>query len=121
VLVVDDEELVGRVLVRALGANADVEVSLRGADALRVILGARSAGRGFDLVFCDVMMPGMSGPDLFEQVKEADRDAADVFVFVTGGASDNERAKVTATGVPCFHKPLDVEAILALLRDVSKG
>jgi CheY-like chemotaxis protein len=120
VLVVDDEELVGRVLVRALGANADVEVALRGADALRMILAARSAGRVFDLVVCDVMMPGMSGPDLFEQVRDADRDAADAFVFVTGGASDKERAKVEATGVPCFHKPLDVEAILALLHDVSR-
>jgi two-component system, NtrC family, sensor kinase len=115
VLVVDDEELVGRVLVRALGTVAEVDVVVCGTDALDRILGERDAGRPFDLVICDVMMPGMSGPDLFERVKEADRRSADAFVFVTGGASDKERAKVQATGAPCLQKPLDVEAIMALL------
>jgi CheY-like chemotaxis protein len=120
VLVVDDEALVGRVLVRTLGATAEVEVAACGIDALRMILGARAAGCGFDLVVCDVMMPGMSGPDLFEQVKDADRSAANAFVFVTGGASDKERAKVVATGALCLQKPLDVEALLALLGGISK-
>jgi CheY-like chemotaxis protein len=115
VLVVDDEVLIGRVLTRTLGQFADVEVANSGAQALRAIGAARAAGYRFDLVICDVMMPEMSGPELFARVKETDPETAAAFVFVTGGASIENQASVAATGVRCMHKPLNVEEIRALL------
>ncbi len=114
VLVVDDEALIGRVLARALGPFADVEVALSGAEALEIIMKGISSRR-FDLVVCDVMMPEMSGPELFGRVKALDPATAGAFVFVTGGASPEAQERMKATGAPCMQKPLDVEAIKALL------
>lgn len=117
VLVVDDEALIGRVLARALNQFADVEVAHSGAEALEIIANGGSTGRGFDLVVCDVMMPEMSGPELFGRVKALDPATAGTFVFVTGGASPEEDASMKATGAPCMQKPLDVDAIRALLEE----
>jgi CheY-like chemotaxis protein len=115
VLIVDDEALIGRVVARALGPYAEVEVAISGPEALRKIDEGRACGSRFDLVVCDVMMPEMSGPELFALVKEVDPATAGAFVFVTGGASDDQRSLLNATGVPCLNKPLDVDALRTLL------
>lgn len=116
VLVVDDEVLIGRVLERTLGQFAEVTVAHSGAEALTKLDALRAAGATFDLVVCDVTMPAMTGPELYARVKEVDPISASRFVFVTGGASPENLASMNATGAPCMHKPLDVEAIRALLR-----
>jgi CheY-like chemotaxis protein len=118
VLIVDDEVLIGRVLARALGHFAEVEVARSGAEALEAMARARAIGAGdecFDLVICDVMMPEMSGPALLDHVKAHHPAEARAFVFVTGGASPEEQEKLEGAGAPCMQKPLDVEAIRALL------
>ena len=115
VLVVDDEALIGRVVARALGPFAEVEVALSGPEALRRIDDRRVGGARFDLVVCDVMMPEMSGPELFARVKALDPGTAGAFVFVTGGASDEQLDLVSATGVRCLDKPLDIETLRTLL------
>lgn len=115
VLIVDDEALIGRVVARALGPFAEVEVAISGPEALRKIDEGRASGSRFDLVVCDVMMPDMSGPELFALVKETDPTTAGAFVFVTGGASGDQLSLLSATGVPCLHKPLDIDTIRTLL------
>jgi CheY-like chemotaxis protein len=115
VLVVDDEVLIGRVLARALGQFADVDVAHSGAEAVAKVSERRAAGQRFDLVICDVTMPEMCGPDVHARVKEFDPETARAFVFVTGGASPELLARMHATGVRCMQKPLDVEAIRALV------
>jgi CheY-like chemotaxis protein len=115
VLVVDDEVLIGRVLVRTLGQFAEVEVAHSGAEALRKIDALRADGGYFDLVVCDVTMPEMTGPELHAKVQGVDARTASRFVFVTGGASPENLASMNATGAPCMNKPLDVAALRALL------
>ncbi|MGH7439228.1 MAG: response regulator [Polyangiaceae bacterium] len=115
VLIVDDEALIGRVVARALGPFAEVEVAVSGSEALDKIKEGQTCGARFDLVVCDVMMPEMSGPELFALVKELDPPTAGAFVFVTGGASEDQLSLLSATGVPCLHKPLDVDTIRTLL------
>ena len=62
ILVVDDEELVRMLVSRSLveGGYAVVEAS-HGAAALALLEDGRHE---FDLVICDVVMPGMNGRDL---------------------------------------------------------
>ncbi len=115
VLIVDDEILIGRVLARALGGFAVVDVAQSGAEALQLIMDGTAAGSRFDLVVCDVMMPEMSGPELYDRVKAIDPRTAAVFVFVTGGASQDQLSRLSATGARYLQKPLDVDAILSLL------
>jgi hypothetical protein len=64
VLVVDDELLVARSIARAL-RDHDVSIALDAAEALRLI----ERGPAFDVILCDLMMPGVSGLDLYEQLE----------------------------------------------------
>ena len=61
VLVVDDDPLVSRALARALG-DCEVVVTSDARDALASI----ESGERFDVIVCDLMMPDMTGMDLYD-------------------------------------------------------
>ncbi len=82
VLVIDDEPLVAGAVVRALGSDYEVATSGSARDALARF----EAGERFDAVLCDLMMPQMTGMELYARVSALWPDAAAGFVFVTGGA-----------------------------------
>ncbi len=109
VLVIDDEELVGRSIRRALRSH-DVQVVTTGRDAIRLLTGQESAD--FDIVFCDLMMPELSGMDVFEAVERANPTVAERFVFMTGGAfTPRARHFLEATRNECLEKPFDLRAV----------
>lgn len=70
----------GAALRRALAAH-DVVVVGGGNAAVAAI----SADPSFDLVLCDVMMPDLSGPRVFELIRASHPDLCARFVFITGG------------------------------------
>ena len=80
VLVVDDDPLLRRMLSRALNAH-DLTLATDGQEALAAIRGAR-----FDAIVCDLMMPVMSGMDLYAELARTSPELLDRIVFVTGGA-----------------------------------
>jgi CheY-like chemotaxis protein len=114
ILVVDDEPLVAKSLRRAL-AGHQVTVAHGGTEALAAI----RAG-AFDRVLCDVMMPGMSGPELYRALEADGRLGEFRFAFVTGGAFSPEiAARVRRTGVPVLRKPVDPRELARFVRDGS--
>ncbi|GMV38683.1 MAG: hypothetical protein AMXMBFR64_03990 [Myxococcales bacterium] len=82
ILVIDDEPFIGRVVARSLSGDHDVTVSSSGGEALSVL----RTGQSFDLILCDLMMPGMTGMDLFEAIEAEWPAMVDRVVFLTGGA-----------------------------------
>ncbi|MEX1367033.1 MAG: ATP-binding protein [Nannocystaceae bacterium] len=80
ILVVDDEPSIGDGIRRALARHL-VEVAGSGREAID----ACEAG-DFDLVLCDVMMPDVSGMDVFRHMSEARPGFEQRFIFMTGGA-----------------------------------
>jgi len=80
ILVVDDEASIGAGIKRALGQHS-VEVAGSGREAIA----ACEAGE-FDLVLCDVMMPDVSGMDVYGHVALKQPRYGDRFIFMTGGA-----------------------------------
>jgi PAS domain S-box-containing protein len=82
VLVIDDEPAIGRVIGRVLEREHEVSVLTDARDALSRI----AAGEVFDVVFCDLMMPGMTGREFFEALRGSNPELAQRVVFVTGGA-----------------------------------
>ena len=78
ILLVDDDDQVLNMLERALAApGVEIRVANNGAAAL-----AQLALRTFDVLVCDIQMPGMSGIKLLHAVREHDLDLP--VVLVTG-------------------------------------
>ena len=106
-LVIDDEPLVGRSIKRALKGH-QVEVVTGGAAAVALLAGEQH----FDVIFCDLMMPNVSGMDVFERVSRTRPEIVSHFVFMTGGAF-TARAKrfLEDTENEMLEKPFDLRLV----------
>ena len=113
VLLIDDEAHLGVTLSVGLRQEADVASVHSGSEAVRILL----ADDGFDLILCDLMMPDLTGMDVFEQVGRERPALRGRFVFMTGGAV-TERARKFLEQVPDqrLDKPFRLEQVEALLR-----
>lgn len=113
VVVVDDEPLVGRSIRRALRGH-EVQVFSNGQEAIERLC----SGEPFDLVLCDLMMPDVSGMEVFGKVSARRPDLASRFVFMTGGAfTARAREFLKETSVPCLEKPFELNQIRELVRE----
>ena len=84
ILVIDDEVILARSLARMLDRH-EVDVVNSGREALE-----RFAAQSYDVAICDVMMPDITGIQLFQRLREANNPITDRFLFVTGGVSSTE-------------------------------
>lgn len=106
VLVVDDDPVVGKSFDRVLSGKGYAVITAGNAqEALRKL-----DAEDYDVVYTDIKMPGMSGLEMAEQVKET-RPWLPV-VIVTGYGSPDNEARAEAAGVSGFlRKPLSPEMI----------
>jgi two-component system NtrC family sensor kinase len=113
ILVVDDEEPVSNLLARLLRDLGHQPLVVHsGAEALDAI-----AQEMFDLVLTDVKMPGMSGFELHQMIKQHDAELATRLVFVTGDTmSAATQARIAQSGNPSIAKPFTLEHLETLLR-----
>jgi signal transduction histidine kinase/CheY-like chemotaxis protein len=111
VLVVDDEDDVARAIGRLLPPEA-VTVAHSGREALALL----DEGQRFDLILCDVMMPDLTGMDVFEGLRRQDRDAAEAMVFMTAGTF-TDRTQRFRNSVPnlFLDKPIAMTTLRALM------
>jgi len=117
VLVVDDEPLVGRSVQRTLARHHRVTVLQSGREALRMIAG----GKHFDAILCDLMMPQMTGMDLYEELRQVAPDQAACMIFISGGAfSPRAREFLEKTTNPCLEKPFEPRVLQALIRQMIR-
>jgi signal transduction histidine kinase len=81
ILVVDDEPALLRSMRRMLSEH-EVVCSDNAEDALRLL----DEGAHFDVIVSDLMMPGMTGIELYDELQRKYPEDARRVVFVTGGA-----------------------------------
>jgi PAS domain S-box-containing protein len=113
VLVVDDDPAVLRAIARLLRPESEV-VSLTDAhEALRLL----ESGERFDVIFCDLMMPEMSGMELYGLVEARNARTAERFVFITGGAI-HEDVRAFLARVP--NERLEKPFSQGTLRDIAR-
>jgi CheY-like chemotaxis protein len=75
----------------------------------------------FDLVLCDVMMPGFSGMDFYNRVLEISPDHAKRIAFMTGGGfTPRSNEFLASIPNPRVDKPFDRTELLALLQSALK-
>ena len=86
ILIVDDEPTVRSMLMRLLGRHGyDCEVAENGQEARGLL-----AGSSFDLILCDLNMPGETGLELIEHIAAEHTEAATIMVT---GADDSAIAE----------------------------
>ncbi|MEO6950903.1 MAG: ATP-binding protein [Polyangia bacterium] len=109
-LIVDDDAGVARALGRALGANHDVVIL----DSARAAQRTLEQDASFDIVICDLMMPEVTGMDLYEWAVVAHPQIAERMLFMTGGAF-SERSEIFAQRMAdrMLHKPFDRATVIS--------
>jgi CheY-like chemotaxis protein len=109
VLVIDDERYVRGLLVELLrvwGCEADVAAS--GAEGLALF-----KEKSYDLVLTDYVMPGCSGLELVENVRNRDADVG-VIMLTASGAELHKH--VRRLGFTLLRKPLQIEQLEVAVR-----
>ncbi|HWO25622.1 MAG TPA: ATP-binding protein [Kofleriaceae bacterium] len=113
VLIVDDEVAFANSLRRLLSSEHDVTIVANGREALTRL----QAGARFDVILCDLMMPEMTGPDLYAALTEQLPEQASRMIFITGGAfSLAAQQFLERVPNPCFEKPCDIQNLRAAIR-----
>jgi signal transduction histidine kinase len=113
ILVVDDEPIVCFSLERLLSKEGEVIAMTSARQALATI----SAGARFDVILCDLMLPEMDGPALYDALRNIAPTQAERMVFVTGGVfTARARDFLASVQNPRLGKPFDIDSLLALVR-----
>jgi two-component system cell cycle sensor histidine kinase/response regulator CckA len=121
VLVVEDEEVVGKLMQEVLGSSfgCGVDLAGNGTDALRCVV-----QNDYVLVVSDIRMPEMNGMEFYLHLCELRPELSQRVVFVTGHAGDPAMEEELARwSVPVVAKPFPprrlVEVCAPLLRAVG--
>ena len=112
ILVIDDEPLVAGTIARILGHEHEVHTLTSAHEALARIRG----GESYDVILSDLMMPQMSGMDLYAELVGI--GIAERIIFLTGGAF-TPAARQFLDRVPNMRieKPFDRQHLRALINE----
>jgi signal transduction histidine kinase len=117
ILVVDDEPILGTAVRRMLSPEHEVLAVTSARDAI----GRVSKGERFDVILCDLMMPEVTGMDLYAELLRLAPEQAENVVFMTGGAfTSRAREFLDQVRNPQFEKPFDVGSLKALVHGMLR-
>jgi CheY-like chemotaxis protein len=110
VLVIEDNALVSDIWREFLTLRGyDVAVASDGEEALALF----ETGL-YDLVLTDLLMPGMSGWHVVEEVRR--RMPGTPVVLITGSATGEDSRRAEAEGITILDKPIDLVALEGAVR-----
>jgi DNA-binding NtrC family response regulator len=114
ILAVDDEEPIRGLLKYYLGNKYDLITTSSAEEALEVL-----SGRSFNLVITDIGLPGQTGFDLCESVKQNHPDT--VIMMITGLFDAQYAKRAIDAGVFSFlTKPIDFKRLMTVVEDALK-
>ncbi len=114
VLIIDDEPALAAALRRVLARDYEVQAVNRGQDGLDLLV----ADPSFDLVFCDLMMPEMTGMEVFRRLRDRCPGREERIVFMSGGAFTlDAEAFLEEVSNTHIEKPIDMRLLKTLARE----
>ena len=117
ILVVDDEEPLAQAMKKYLSIDHDVTAVFSAQGALDLM----RTGRRYDVVLCDLMMPQITGMQLYSEVVALDSEQAERMVFLTGGAfTASAREFLDSTKNRRMEKPFDLKELRKLVNDLIR-
>jgi PAS domain S-box-containing protein len=116
VLLIDDEAQVAQTMERLLRRDYDVTIALCGSEGLKQI----ANGMRFDAIVSDVMMPNMTGIELFEELRRIAPDQARRTIFLSGGTfTAHTREHLDKLGAPQLEKPITAKQLRAAIAQIA--
>ena len=123
-LLVDDSEALLRSIGRLLSLTYDVTTATSGEEALEILMErtqdpAESPEAPFDLVLCDIKMPGILGTAVHRALRDELPAQARRFALMTGGSDSHDvEAYVNEHTIPRLHKPFDLNTLDSRLEEL---
>jgi len=112
VLIIDDEKEICREFQEIMEDEGhEVHTATRGKQGIEMV-----RSRKIELVFLDVLMPGMEGREVYEEI----RKFSDVpVVIMSGYMPQHKEAEVLHLGASaCLKKPLDLKEVRELVSTI---
>lgn len=127
ILIVEDEPVNREFLALSLSGHGDCQAVGSGEDAVRAQASALAENRPFDVIFLDIMLPGMNGLQALEHLRELERQhqvqpRRHVPVIITTGLDDDRtasRAFIQGQAASYMTKPFQAGQITEELRKLG--
>ncbi len=117
IILVEDEPIVGRLFKRILNAEGfDVDFVQDGRIAAEAV-----NNNHYDLCISDIRLPGITGIQLYEQLKINHPQLSLHMIFITGDTMNaNIQLFLQESGMPWLVKPFNPEELVATVRRLLK-
>lgn len=122
-LVIDDEASIRLALHRFLARDGwRVDEAGDGRIALGKLASGPDGYTHYDLLICDLRMPGISGTELYDWLRAHRPELLSRLIVATGDAVSPEAAEfVQRTACPVLQKPFELSELRALVERVTKA
>lgn len=113
ILVVDDEQVILDLFSRILGTRGHkITTAKDGYLAIEEVKKGK-----FDIIFLDIVMPGINGLETYKKIKEINPNAHTI--MMTGYSVEELIEQAMIEGVQdCLHKPFDIVEIMKTVEKV---
>jgi PAS domain S-box-containing protein len=112
VLVIDDEPTLATMIRRVLSRDCDVRIAADGREGLAALTDVDA----FDVILCDLMMPDLTGMDVYAEVARRLPGLEKRFIFMTGGAFTERATEFLAhTKNRRLEKPFETHVLRAAI------
>ena len=117
ILVIDDESSIRKSFVLALEDVCEVETAESGEE------GVKKARQKFDIIFCDLKMPGLSGVETVRLIRKKDKKTPIFIVtaFSKAYTDDLKQLQNDKIEFQIMSKPMPSEQIVAVVEGVLGG
>jgi signal transduction histidine kinase/CheY-like chemotaxis protein len=121
-LIVDDEEPIRRALRRFFERRGwRVEEAVDGLEGLAKLV-APGAEKRYAAILCDLRMPGLDGPELYQRVRERAPALLGRIVISTGDTSGDKAADfLDSVNAPVLQKPYELSEVATVLDQLRAG
>ena len=117
ILIIDDEPKVCRALKRLLNTSFDVQFKTDASEALELIY---DDPQRFDFILVDLLMPTVSGREVFRSIQQQCPRLVGRVLIITGGAfTEESRQFLEGEDVPYLQKPIEPEETFSMLQKLQ--
>lgn len=126
ILVVEDDFISRNLLVRMVQRHGSIDSAVNGLEALKAVEAAQAAGHPYDLIFLDIMMPGMDGQAALKEIRAFEQahevlptDGAKIVMLTALGDATNVLQAFRGQCEGYITKPYTLQTIEAQMKSLG--